>query len=233
MTTALPGVVSYGKVTGYFIRAVMDTVADVDLNPEAIPVTGRVFIRAILPTGFAKIPTAQTIMIPDSITCTLVNGRIINTDGTPGITLVSTDDVDVQPKDFSYEVSFDFTNVVSPSAFRFQLPGGQTIDLSTVVPTGVSLVTSLSIAEAAAAAAATSAAQAAASLAAGGGGGGGGLSIEEIQDMLGGGFITAGTGIQVTYNDAGNQLQIINTGGVSAIQVAPDPTNSHIVVITY
>jgi hypothetical protein len=45
-----------------------------------------------------------------------------------------------------------------------------------------------------------------------GGGGGGGVTLEEVQDNLGNGFLVSGTGIFLNYNDNSNTLTISATG---------------------
>lgn len=214
----LPSNVSYTKITGRISLAVMDTTADVNDLPERVPAAGRLFITPNTPNGFIKDLTTLDIFVPQTVPITLdASGQIVDKHNNLWVTVISGDDPDIQPLNWTYTVSFDLDpvgGIAAPklASFSFIAKSGETMDLSAIVPISASTGTALSVAEAAAAAAATSAAQAAASLAAGGGGTGG-LTTEQIQDMIAT-FLVAGTGIQLTYSDASNLLTITNTGGV-------------------
>jgi hypothetical protein len=206
----LPSNISYTKITGRFSLIVMDTTGDANDLPERIPANGRVFLTPNLPGGFVKDIATLDIFVPQPVEITLdSSGQIVDKHNNQWVTIVSSDDPDLQPTNWTYTAAFDFIGV-KLNSFSFIAKSGETMDLSTILPVVASTGTALSVAEAAAAAAASSAAAAAASAA---GGGAGGLTTEQIQDMLAT-FLVAGTGIQLTYSDTSNLLTITNTGGV-------------------
>lgn len=218
----LPANVNYGTVTGRLVAAVADTTTDVNALPDMLPISGTVTFTPKLTSGFAKNITQLLTIVPLPITCPLEasTGFLLDPTGARGVTMVATDDVDLQPVNWTYTVSFDVrqgTTAIALPSFSMALAAGTTIDLSAIVPVVPSTGEALGVAQAAAAAAATSAATAVANS----GSGTGGLTTEQIQDMIAG-FLTAGTGIQLTYDDVNNLLTIVNTG-------APGTTDPEVV----
>jgi hypothetical protein len=129
----LPANVSYGTVTGKFIKAIGDT-ADALFLPDAVPASGTVTFdpapARLVDAGGAP---AVTIFL-STISCTLdAAGVLVSPGGGTGVTLVATDDPDLNPTGWTYGVSIAITgeDVIT---FSMAVPGGSTVDLSTLVP---------------------------------------------------------------------------------------------------
>lgn len=123
---SLPSEVSYGHVTGRVVTAVKDTPADVDTLPDAVPATGQIIFT---PTSMLISMVSDVIILPQKISCTLdVNGAF-------EVDLVATDDPDLVPVGWQYNVSFKIAEGQIP-AFFMAVPSGSSIDLSDVVVAG-------------------------------------------------------------------------------------------------
>lgn len=128
---------TYGTVTGRFLAIVADA-GDALENPDYVPLVGTVTLTPDLPYGLVlnASPVPATI-IPRPIVVTLdVDGQI-EWNGLDSINLLATDDPNVNPTDFTYTASFNLSidGVTVPyGPFSFQLPGGTTVDLTTVAP---------------------------------------------------------------------------------------------------
>lgn len=205
----LPVNMSYTKVTGHFVRIIADTLGDVNALPEQLPLQGKIFFKPTLNANapYLKNPTQLLSMVADQVVVTLdANGFIVDVAGNQGIWLVATDDTDLSPVNWVYTISFDLNNGSGVSiplpSFSASMPGGQTIDMATILPTGSATGDALGIAQSAAAAAATSAANAA--LSAGG-------TAEFVRDTMATALV-AGAGIAITVNDALDTITISATG---------------------
>lgn len=131
---ALPTNISFGTVTGRFIRAVVDGV-DPDRDPDGIPISGMVIRFTPSATVFKNVtadPTPVTIVADPIAVTTNEDGVLVGPDGIPGVRLVATDDPDLNPTGWTWRVNISGAgNTIS---FSFFLPTDATVDLTTLVP---------------------------------------------------------------------------------------------------
>lgn len=128
----LPSNVTYCTVTGTFVQAVADG-SDSDHNPDASPVSGA-SITFTPSVNLLRDPTAPgTVIVPKAITVTTdASGQIIDAQGNPGVVLVATDDPNVTPINWTWNVSTLIGS--TPISFDIAAPGGTTVDLAQVIP---------------------------------------------------------------------------------------------------
>jgi microcystin-dependent protein len=135
----IPSNLSYGTVTGRFIVGYQDS-ADEGLEPDAIPAVGSIIFIAstnlIKNTGADPDPVT---VLPATVEATLDSeGYLCGYGTTRGINLVATDDVDGNPIDWTWAAEFRLTDStgspVKVNSFSFSLPGGTTVDLTTLAP---------------------------------------------------------------------------------------------------
>ncbi len=134
---ALPANVATCLVTGRFIRAVVDSPADGDREPEGIPLPQLdVVFDTILNPPMVRNATATppvTIAL-EKISCrTNADGVLVGPDGTAGIRLVASDDPDLDPSGWSWRVTVSGPGFPK-STFSFIAPSGGTVDLASVIP---------------------------------------------------------------------------------------------------
>jgi hypothetical protein len=132
----LPSNVSFGTVTGAFLRAVADSPTDSDRDPEGLPVADlSVRFTASISPAIVRDTSATppvTILI-DPITAVVdSSGILVGPDGQPGVRLVASTDPDIQPTGWTWTVGISSPTFPSLS-FSFTLDAGQTIDLASVV----------------------------------------------------------------------------------------------------
>jgi len=120
MTTALPTQVTYGTLKGKLIDAI-NTGAGAVARPIAGTVTATPQVNSV------NIPAALVVMLPRPVTVTL------DANGAFSVQLVATDDPALTTVNWAYQLTFQLAvDVLAP--FLVQIPGGTTVDLSTVVP---------------------------------------------------------------------------------------------------
>lgn len=138
--TTLPSNVGYGTVTGRFLLAYADA-EDLDVYPDGVPCKGSVLLTPS--ASYVKNVTASpapVTILPATIECFLDSeGYILGSDSTRGVRLVATDDTDNNPVDWTWRVDFRLTDQSDTPTrgiptFYFELPAGQTVDLTTVSP---------------------------------------------------------------------------------------------------
>lgn len=137
---ALPTNVGYGTITGQFLVAYGDGSDSPDQNPDGVPAKGKIFFTAS-PTKLLDItasPNAVTIL-PAVVECTLdASGYLTGPDGNAGVRLVATDDTDLNPVNWTWQVDFRITDPydvpIPVASFSLGLPQGTTVDLTTVSP---------------------------------------------------------------------------------------------------
>lgn len=135
----LPSNVGYGTVVARFLLAYADG-SDSDAFPDGVPAKGSVFFNpspAFLKDASAS-PSPVTI-VPSRVEATLnADGYLLGPDGTQGIRLVATNDADLNPVNWTWEVEFAITDEVgSPiklDPFSFSLAQGTTVDLTALSP---------------------------------------------------------------------------------------------------
>lgn len=247
---------TYGTVVGRFAKMIADTADDTDRYPDLVASTGTVtFTPAV---SYFKNTAIPATFVTNPIVCSLdSDGFLRDPLNQLGVVLLSSDNTDVSPRNWTYNVTMTIDGRTLPS-FSLTVVGGTVIDLTTVMPAATSAGTVTVVSESSRIAAETAAAQAAASAlaaqtaSAGLGTGtvqnvhvatnaaidlsktadsttsGGRLAMtsaertklsaqpadptEFLQDTVAA-FLSAGTGITLTYNDAGNVLTIASTGG--------------------
>jgi hypothetical protein len=129
---------TYGKVVGRFLAAVGDTTADADIYPDGVPLTGTVVFTPSASAILLQGVQSPVTVLPAPVTATLVDGWIsYNSD--LFVNLVSTDNIKMNPRNFTWSVEFKNLRVSGGSAvaykgFAFMLPAGTTVDLSEVAP---------------------------------------------------------------------------------------------------
>ncbi len=116
---ALPANIGTGTVVGFYIDS-FGALAEGTVTFTPSP------IRVLDPTA-----TPPTTMLPRPVTVSLTEGAFTTT-------LVATDDTDLNPTGWTYEVTFNLrfgggSQVFQPS-FSISLPEGSTVDLTTVTP---------------------------------------------------------------------------------------------------
>ena len=135
---ALPSNLSFGTVTGRFVRAVIDS-ADPDRDPDGVPISG-LSIRFTAPAGIFKDRTATppvTILVDPILASTNEDGILVGPDGQEGIKLLATDDPDLEPTGWTWNVSIAASNAsvnFKTISFNITLPSGSTQDLTTAIP---------------------------------------------------------------------------------------------------
>jgi len=136
---ALPTNVGYGTVTGRFLLAYADGV-DVDPQPDGVAAQGSVFFTPS-PANVKDVSAspAPVTILPAKVEATLDSeGYLCGYGTTRGIRLVATDDTDLNPVDWTWEVEFRLTDpsgtAVPLSSFSFELPQDATVDLAVAGP---------------------------------------------------------------------------------------------------
>lgn len=135
---ALPSNVSYTLVTGRFLQAVGDSTSDADRFPDGIPLTG-MKIKFTASVAVAKNPTATppvTVFFQPIEVTTNDDGDLVDVNGQTGVYLVSTNDPDLIPTNFTYNVYIKapVNSGIADISFNISAPSGGTIDLTTTVP---------------------------------------------------------------------------------------------------
>jgi hypothetical protein len=135
----IPSNLSYGTVTGRFIVAYQDS-DDAGLEPDAIPAAGSIFFTASpkLIKNASADPDPVSIL-PAVVEATLDSEGYLCGYGTVrGIILIATDDPDGNPVDWTWRADFRLTDStgasLSVNPFSFELPGGETVDLTVASP---------------------------------------------------------------------------------------------------
>lgn len=132
------GSLTFGKVIGRFLAAVVDSSGDADLTPDAVPIQGTVVFTPV-PTVIL-LPGASTpvTILPAPIYTTLDADGDISVNGVKGVYLIASDGVSGNPTNFTYKVSFSNLtyNGISVAYQSFNIPvaTGTVVDLTTVAP---------------------------------------------------------------------------------------------------
>ena len=141
MAISFPSTASYGTVVGQFILAYADGVdADDPKVPDVIAAKGSIYFRPSPIKVLAPTATPNPVtVLPAVVECALdSDGYLLGGDGERGVTLVATDDPDLNPVDWTWTVEFRLTDPddvpISIPAFSIELPADTTVDLTTVSP---------------------------------------------------------------------------------------------------
>ena len=136
----IPSNLSYGTVTGRFLLAYADG-NDSGSNPDAVPAKGTVYFTPS--PNYIKDVTASpapVTILPASVECALdADGYVVGYGTDQGVRLIATDDPQGNPVDWTWQVEFRLTDaggnpVRTIPNFSFELPGGTTVDLTSVMP---------------------------------------------------------------------------------------------------
>jgi hypothetical protein len=136
---ALPTNVSYGTVTGRFLLAYADS-SDVEPQPDGEPAKGFViFTASPVKLLDATATPAPVTILPAPVVANLnADGYIEGYTGDAGVRLVATNDADLNPVNWTWQVDFRLTDEadvpLTVPSFSFELPAGSTTDLTTVSP---------------------------------------------------------------------------------------------------
>lgn len=160
--TSLPGNVSVCGVKGHFAYARL-VPGDADGVMDLVPVEGLIVTLTPSPTYLLDATaTPPTVIVPEPLVLTTdSNGDLRDVDGNSTAYVIASDDPDLNPHDWTYNVAFSGVGSTAFRAYAVAFPSGQTVDLSLVTPIPAALGVSVSVAQAAEAAAAAYAASAA------------------------------------------------------------------------
>lgn len=162
MSITPPENYTYGTVVGRFLSSIADS-ADADRYPDVIPATGKVvftpnatyYKNTAWPATFINTPIEGTL---DAA------GFLVDNRGAPGVVLMATDHPDISPSGWTYKVTMTI-NGRQFTPFDIKVEGGQTIDLTTVMPASTSAGAITIVSEASRIAAEAAAAEAVAAVA--------------------------------------------------------------------
>lgn len=140
----LPSNVSYGTVVGRFLLAYADGV-DSDQFPDGVPAKGTILFTpapANIKDTSAMVGLVLTpvTFMPATIQCSLDDeGYLLGSDGERGVRLVATDDPDLNPTDWTWQVDYRLTDqdgvaVRGIPTHDIEVPGGEVTDLTLVAP---------------------------------------------------------------------------------------------------
>jgi hypothetical protein len=152
--TDLPSNVAVCGVKGHFAYARL-VAGDADGVMDLVPVVGLVVTLTPSPTYLLNgTATPPTVIVPEPLVLTTdSNGDLRDVDGNATAYVIASDDVDLNPHDWTYTISFSGPGSDKFRAYSAAMPGGTTVDLSLITPIPSALGISVSVAQAAEAAA--------------------------------------------------------------------------------
>ena len=129
----LPESIGTGLVTGRLVKAMIDGPDD-DRNSDYAPLEGfKVVFTPSVNTVRTKSQSPAIIALLPITVNTNEEGFIVSPDGQEGVRLVATNDPNLSPTNFTYEVSVSGEDIESKSWF-ITVPKDSTQDLSTTYP---------------------------------------------------------------------------------------------------
>lgn len=132
---ALPVIVGFTKITGQFIRAILDGV-DADRDPDGIPVPG-LTITLSTPLVPSLVRTTgedpKTILIDPIVLGTNADGIVVDDRGVAGPFIVASNDPDTDPNGWAWNARISGPTLPEDIRFSFVAPAGGEVDLTTVV----------------------------------------------------------------------------------------------------
>ena len=141
MAITFPSTASYGTVVGQFILAYADGIDSDDPKvPDVIAAKGSIYFRPSPVKVLAGTASPNPVtVLPAVVECALdSDGYLLGGDGARGVTLVATNDTDLNPVNWTWTVEFRLTDQddvpISLPSFSIALPAGTTVDLTTVSP---------------------------------------------------------------------------------------------------
>ena len=139
MANELPSNVGYGTVTARFLIAYADG-SDVDLYPDGVPAKGTIYFTPLIEKLRNHNATPPVTIIPRPFICTIDSDGYLNgPQGSPGVRLIATDDIDNDPAGWLYNVQYQLTDendapLRGIQSHTLAVPAGATIDLISVAP---------------------------------------------------------------------------------------------------
>ena len=132
---SLPANVGFGRVTGRLIRAILDSPIDPDTEPDGVPIEGaKVTFTASVGRVVNRTATPPVSIFIDPVTVvTNSDGILVSPDGTEGVTLVASDDADLDPSGWTYKVTMTAPSI-SALSWSITVPEGSVQDLATAIP---------------------------------------------------------------------------------------------------
>ena len=132
---SLPANVGFGRVTGRLIRAVLDGPSDPDTEPDGVPIEGaKITFTASVKRVVNRTATPPVSIFIDKVTVvTNGDGILVSPDGTEGVTLVASDDPDLDPTGWTYNVTMTAPSI-STLSWSITVPEGSVQDLATAIP---------------------------------------------------------------------------------------------------
>lgn len=142
-----PSNISYGDVVGQFTLDKIDS-SDPDIDPDFVPARGEVFFTAstkyLLDATAVPNPatilrtTIRAILDSDGYLCT-PTAPTSNVPARRGIRLIATDDEDLNPTGWVWNVTYSLLDVDdrqlgAPASHQLAVPAGETRDLTTAIP---------------------------------------------------------------------------------------------------
>ena len=144
MIMSLPANVGFGRVTGRLIRAILDGPIDTDTGPDGVPIEGaKVIFTASVNRVVNRTATPPVSIFIDPVTVvTNSDGILVSPDGTEGVTLVASDDADLNPSGWTYKVTMTAPSI-SALSWSITVPEGSVQDLATAIPVPANLGTAV------------------------------------------------------------------------------------------
>jgi hypothetical protein len=137
---SLPSNVDFGTVVGRFLIATQDS-ADAGLFPDGAPASGTIsFLPQVEKLRNPTALPAPVTIIPTTITCTLDSeGYLIGPNGSRGVKLIATNDLDNNPTGWTWRVVYNLTNqagsrISGPGSYELSVPANEITDLITDAP---------------------------------------------------------------------------------------------------
>ena len=133
---SLPANVGFGRVTGRLIRAILDSPIDPDTEPDGVPIEGaKVTFTASVNRVVNRTATPPVSIFIDPVTVvTNSDGILVSPDGTEGVTLVASDDADLDPSGWTYKVTITAPSISAALSWSITVPEGSVQDLATAIP---------------------------------------------------------------------------------------------------
>lgn len=128
--------IGYGTVTGRFLAGILDS-EDAAAAPDVEPLQGEVVFSPTASALLVNGATPPATMFPLPVRVKLDDAGNISHEGSLGVSLWATDDPDGNPVDWQWHVHFELTfrgRGVYRAPFNFELPTGETVDLTVVAP---------------------------------------------------------------------------------------------------
>ena len=133
---SLPANVGFGRVTGRLIRAILYSPIDPNTEPDGVPIEGaKVTFTASVNRVVNRTATPPVSIFIDPVTVvTNSDGILVSPDGTEGVTLVASDDADLDPSGWTYKVTITAPSISAALSWSIMVPEGSVQDLATAIP---------------------------------------------------------------------------------------------------